>query len=363
MQRTPLHEEHVALGARMVDFHGWEMPMRYEGIVAEHDAVRGRAGVFDVSHMGQLRVFGPAALEGLQRALSNDASVLALGDAQYTLLLDESGGILDDLIVYRTGDWEYTVVFNAANTEVVIEALSERLSEGVELVDESARTALLAVQGPLAMGIVAELAGPGFETPARFGIGAASLDGIGVLVARTGYTGEDGVEIVCHASQAAALWRALLSFPELSPCGLGARDVLRLEMGYPLHGADITPDSDPVSAGLSWAVGWEKGDFVGRAALERIRESGPARRLVGIEMRTGVPRAGMDVLRGDRSVGTVASGTFSPSLEHGIALAWVDAEAAAVDTPLAVDVRGKARAAEVVRKPFVGETSLTTGND
>ena len=344
----------------MVDFAGWRMPVQYSGIMDEHAAVRSSAGIFDVSHMGEFRVFGLEAKSALQRIVTNELDRIdELGSALYTVMCDEDGGIIDDLIVYHTGDVEYLIVVNAANREVDWGWITSHLPESVEIADESDRTALIAVQGPRAVGVVRDLAGAGWEPPARFAIGEAVLGGIGVLVARTGYTGEDGVELFCHSSQAAALWRLLLSFPEVTPCGLGARDTLRLEMGYALYGSDMDRGVDPISAGLGWVVPVAKDGFIGHRAISRIRESGPVVRLVGLTVAEGVPRHGYPVLREGAEVGKVASGTFSPTLGHGIATAYVPAEFAEPGTRLEIAIRRKTVPAVVTRPPFVQETSLT----
>lgn len=359
LKRTPLYDEHVALGARMVPFAGWEMPVQYAGIVEEHLAVRERVGVFDVCHMSEFRFFGFEAKDALQRIVTNDLSKIdGLGQALYTVMCDEDGGIIDDLIVYHTGELEYLVIANAANHDADWDWITAHLPGAVEAVDESDRTGLIAVQGPEALRVIGELAGAGFEAPERFTIAEARLGGIPVLLARTGYTGEDGVEVVCHASNAVAIWRLLLSFPEVQPCGLGARDTLRLEMGYALYGSDMDRGVDPISAGLGWTVALDKGDFIGRDAIARIKEAGPERRLVGLVVDEGVPRHGYPVLHGEAEVGKVASGTFSPSLKQGIATAYVPAGLAKPGTELRVAMRRKVSRAVVVKPPFVTGTSL-----
>jgi aminomethyltransferase len=359
LQRTPLYEEHLALGARMVPFAGFEMPVQYAGIIEEHKAVRSSAGIFDICHMAEFRVFGFDAFDALQVLVTNDLHKIdELGKAVYTLMCDEDGGIIDDLIIYHTGDLEYLVIANAANRAVDVEWLTARLPDSVEFVDESDRTGLIALQGPLAVDIITELAGE--APPARFHVAEARLGGTTpVLVARTGYTGEDGVEIVCAAADAVTIWRALLSFPEVAPCGLGARDTLRLEAGYSLHGTDMDRSVDPISAGLGWVVSLGKGDFVGRDAISAVKESGPTRRLVGLTVSEGVPRHGFPVLHDGEEVGSVASGTFSPTLGHGIATAYVPAELAKPGTDVEVAIRRKTVAAKVARMPFVTETSLS----
>jgi aminomethyltransferase len=357
--RTPLYEEHVALGARMVPFAGFEMPVQYSGIIEEHRAVREHAGVFDICHMAEFRVFGFDAFDALQRIVTNDlAKISEIGSAVYTVMCAPDGGVIDDLIVYHTGDIEYLIIANASNREEDARWIAKHLPETVEFVDESDRTALIALQGPEAVRIITDLSGE--APPKRFHIAEARLDDrVPVIVARTGYTGEDGVEILCHSSHAVAVWRLLMSFPEVSPCGLGARDTLRLEMGYALYGSDITRETDPLSAGLGWVVDFTKGDFVGRDVLARAKSDGVTAKLVGLAVEEGVPRHGYAVLHDGGQVGTVASGTFSPTLGSGIATAYVPTALSAVGTRLAVEVRRKTVGAEVVRTPFVTGTSLT----
>jgi aminomethyltransferase len=357
--KTPLYEEHLALGARMVDFAGFEMPIQYAGILEEHRAVRERAGVFDVCHMAEFRLFGFDAFDALQRVITNDlAKVEEVGSALYTVMCQPDGGIIDDLIVYHSGDAEYLIIANAANHDSDFAWIAKHMPETVEFIDETDRTALIALQGPEAVRIITELSGD--APPPRFHLAEARLDGqVPVLLARTGYTGEDGVEILCHTSHAVAVWRLLLSFPEVAPCGLGARDTLRLEMGYALYGSDIDCSTDPLSAGLGWVVALDKDDFVGKGALVRIKAAGPATKLVGLEVSDGIPRHGYPVLHGGQQVGTVASGTFSPTLERGIATAYLPAELAAPGTAVQVRVRKKTVDALVARPPFVKETSLS----
>lgn len=376
LKRTSLYEEHLALGARMVPFAGWEMPVQYAGIIDEHNAVRTSAGVFDVGHMAEFRVFGFGAYDFLQSLLTNDLDKISeLGTAQYTLMCNASGGIIDDLIVYHTGDLEYLIIANAGNHAVDLEWMLSHAPEGVtvtcepgsreaapglvEFVDESDRTGLIALQGPKALWILAQLAEEGFEPPARFTVTEARLDSVPVLVARTGYTGEDGVEILCHVSHAAAIWRALLSFPEVTPCGLGARDTLRLEMGYPLHGSDIDSTTDPISAGLGWVVPKAKTGFTGHSAIESIRETGPAHKLLALTVEGAIPRHGFSVLHDGRQVGKVASGTFSPTLSTGIATAYLPTELSEPGTVVQIEIRKRVVDAIVTKAPFVKQTSLS----
>jgi len=341
LQRTPLHDRHVALGARMVPFAGWEMPVQYEGVGAEHRAVRIDAGVFDVSHMGEVEVEGPRAHELLQGLLSNDLDRLARGEAQYTLLTNARGGIADDLIAYRLGEHRYLLVVNAANRQADVAWLRERELTGSDVRDISDECALLAVQGPRA---IDRLGLP----PARpFTFAEAELDGVEVMVNRTGYTGEAGCELLCMAEDAVMLWDAVLA-RGVVPCGLGARDTLRLEVCYPLHGNDIGPETDPISAGLGWTCALDK-EFTGVAELRRISERGPERRLVAFVMTDkAIPRHGMAIEGG----GEVTSGSHSPMLDVGIGMGYVPAERAGPDTELVIDVRGKPRAARIVSKPI-----------
>lgn len=360
LKRTALYEEHLALGAKMVEFAGYAMPIEYTGIIEEHRAVRRAAGVFDVGHMAEFRVFGFEAFDFLQRMFTNDLSKIAeLGKAQYTLMLNDEGHILDDLIVYHTGDIEYLIIANASNHESDFAWLQQHAPADLELVDESDRTSLIALQGPQALSVVAELAGSGFVPPERFHIAEAMLDTVPALIARTGYTGEDGVEILTRTADARALWCAILSFAEVVPAGLGARDTLRLEMGYPLYGSDMDATVDPISAGLGWVVPKSKAGYIGAEAVARVREDGPARKLVALKVQPGIPRHGMAVLHDGAEVGKVASGTFSPTLQVGIATAYVPRELAVPGTELQVQIRSKTAQAVVVKAPFVSSTSLS----
>jgi len=340
--KTPLHDRHVALGARMVPFAGWEMPVQYEGVIQEHRAVRTDAGIFDVSHMGEVEVEGPRAHELLQSLLSNDLDRLSSGDAQYTLLTNERGGIIDDLIAYRLGDFRYLLVVNASNREADVRWLKEHEISGSDVRDVSDEYALLAVQGPNA---IAKL---GLEPAKQFTFSEERLDGVECMVNRTGYTGEDGCEILCMAEDAGKLWDAILA-RGVTPCGLGARDTLRLEASLPLHGNDITPDTDAISAGLGWTCALDAKEFTGAAELRRVKQDGPARKLVSFVMQEkAIPRQGMPVEGG----GEVTSGTHSPMLDVGIGMGYVPAERSAVDTELVIDVRGKPRRARIVKRPI-----------
>ncbi len=343
---TPLHHRHVELGARMVPFAGWEMPVQYAGVIPEHRAVRADAGVFDVSHMGELEVEGPRAHELLQGALSNDLDRLTPGEAQYTLLTNEDGGIVDDLIAYRVGEHSYLLVVNAANRAADYAWLKEREIPGSDVRDVSDDCALLAVQGPRSLERL------GLPSAPAFTFAETTLDGVEVMVNRTGYTGEDGCELLCMSEDAARLWDAVLERGAV-PCGLGARDTLRLEVCYPLHGNDIGPDTDAVSAGLGWACALDK-EFEGVDVLRRVKAEGPERRLVAFVMEDkAIPRHGMPIgAVGDEGGGEVTSGSHSPMLEVGIGMGYVPAAQAQPGTELTIDVRGRPRRARVVKKPI-----------
>jgi aminomethyltransferase len=338
---TPLHDRHVELGARMVPFAGWEMPVQYEGVIPEHKAVRTDAGVFDVSHMGELEVEGPHARELLQATLSNDVDRLEPGQAQYTLLTNERGGIIDDLIVYRTGGHSYLLVVNASNRADAYAWLKDREIPGSDVCDVSGDCGLLAVQGPKAIERL------GLPPAPQFTFAEASIDGVEVMVNRTGYTGEDGCELLCMSEDAVRLWDAVLERGAV-PCGLGARDTLRLEVCYPLHGNDIGPETDAVSAGLGWACALDK-EFEGVEVLRRIKAEGPERRLVAFVMEEkAIPRQGMPIEGG----GEVTSGSHSPMLEIGIGMGYVPAARAKAEQKLTIDVRGRSRRGRVVKKPI-----------
>jgi aminomethyltransferase len=339
--RTPLFDRHVAAGARMVPFAGWEMPVQYGGVIPEHRAVRTDAGVFDVSHMGELEVEGPRAPELLQSLLSNDLERIAPGEAQYTLLTNERGGIVDDLIAYRLERCRFMLIVNASNRAADYAWLKEREVRGSEVSDRSDEYALLAVQGPRAIERLGLPAGPSFS------FAFDSLDGVELMANRTGYTGEDGCELMCMTEDAPRLWDAVVG-RGVTPCGLGARDTLRLEVCYPLHGNDITPETDAISAGLGWVCALET-DFTGADELRRIKETGPAQRLVAFVMADrAIARQGMPIDGG----GEVTSGTHSPMLDVGIGLGYVPASAAAAGSEISVDVRGKHRRAKIVAKPI-----------
>ena len=325
----------------MVPFAGWEMPVQYEGVIQEHRAVRTDVGVFDVSHMGEIEVEGPRAHELLQSLLSNDLDKLAPGQAQYTLLTNEGGGIIDDLIAYRLEACRYLLVVNASNRDADFRWIKEREVSGSDVRDISDEYGLLAVQGPNAIEKL------GLPPAPAFTFAESEIDGTQVMVNRTGYTGEDGCELLCMAEDAGALWDAVLA-RGVTPCGLGARDTLRLEACFPLHGNDISPETDPISAGLGWTCALGK-EFTGVDVLRAIKEQGPEQKLVAFVMEEkAIPRQGMAIEDG----GEVTSGSHSPMLDVGIGMGYMPSARAAPGTKLTIDVRGKPRAARVVTKPI-----------
>ena len=351
LRRTPLYEQHVAAGARLVPFAGWEMPVQYEGVSTEHLAVRSGCGVFDVSHMGEIETSGPQALELLQRVLSNDVAKIEVGGAQYSVLCREDGGVLDDLFTYRLGADRYLTVTNAANHERDLEWFRRHAGEfDCEVADRLADWAMLAVQGPGAREIVAGLAAG--ELPARMRTATVAVAGGDCLVCGTGYTGEDGVEILCPPAHAEALWTALLE-AGARPAGLGARDTLRLEVCFHLYGNDLTEDRNPIEAGLGWCCKEETG-FIGSDAIADARAEGTAQKLAPFVLTgRGIPRQGNGVVGPDGAeAGIVTSGTHSPSLEQGIGMAYVDASLTEPGTEVEIDVRGKRRPARIESKPL-----------
>jgi aminomethyltransferase len=348
--RTPLYDRHVALGARLVPFAGWEMPVQYEGVIPEHVAVRSDCGVFDVSHMGEVEVEGPRAREFLQSVLSNDLERIGPGKAQYTLLTNEQGGIVDDLIVYEREPQRFLLIVNAANRDADLAWLRDRELPGSPVRDVSDDYALLAVQGPRSLERL------GLPDAAAFTFADGEIDGIGCTINRTGYTGELGCELLVEADAGGDLWDRVLERGAV-PCGLGARDTLRLEACYPLHGNDIGPDTDAISAGLGWVCVLDK-DFTGAGELRRIKEAGPERRLAAFVMEEpGIPRQGMTIVEG----GEVTSGSHSPMLERGIGMGYVPDQLAQAGTELTIDVRGRHRRARTVKKPIYSREESNGG--
>ncbi|MFA5785446.1 MAG: glycine cleavage system aminomethyltransferase GcvT [Actinomycetota bacterium] len=354
LRSTPVAEVHRALGAKMVPFAGWEMPLEYEGTVSEHRTVRTAVGIFDLTHLGKVEVRGAGALESLQRVFSNDLSQLAVGEAQYNLCCNEQGGIVDDLIAYRE-EGGFLLVPNAANVEKVFERVEADLVSGVRAV-ERPDLAVIAVQGPHAAELLALIFPKPVASLVYMSAAPDSYRGKPVRVARTGYTGERGFEVLIPEVEAADLFEELLQRGKdlgVKPVGLGARDTLRLEMGYPLHGNDIDETTSPVEAGLMWAVALDKGEFTGSEAIAKVKQDGPSRRLRGLRMLDrGIPRHHCVAFSSEAEVGRVTSGNFSPTLGYGVAMAYLRPEIAFGDR-VEVDIRGKRAAAEVVRPPFV----------
>ncbi|ADG98550.1 glycine cleavage system T protein [Segniliparus rotundus DSM 44985] len=356
----PIPQIHESLGAKFAPFGGWRMPLSYAGVVSEHTAVRERVGVFDVSHLGKALVAGPGAAEFVNRSLSNDLGRIRPGKAQYTLCLAPDGGVIDDLIAYYVSDEEIFLVPNAANTASVVAALEAVAPPEIRVTDQHRDYAVFAVQGPRSQEV---LDGLGAAYPEEYmayvdaqvpvETGAAT-----VRICRTGYTGERGYELIPSWADAPAVFTAVLEQVKAlggEPAGLGARDTLRTEMGYALHGHELALDISPVQGGVGWAVGWKKPEFFGREAVVAEKEQGPRRKLFGLKaLESGVPRRGYPVRKGDEAIGEVTSGTFSPTLKTGVALALVDAaHAVAVGDQVGIDVRGRELRCEVVDLPFV----------
>ena len=357
MKSSPLNDKHLALNAKMADFGGWMMPIEYPGagVLAEHAAVRERVGLFDVSHLGKASVVGQGALDFLNQCLTNDLNKIEDGSAQYTLLCTPDGGVIDDLIAYRNSAHDFFLVPNASNTTDVVKVLKEQAPAGIEVINLHNEFAVLAIQGPLAPQVLAQL---GIKTDIDYmAFTHVSISGADVIVCRTGYTGELGYELLPKVADASRVWDAITEV--IAPmgglvCGLGARDTLRTEMGYPLHGHELSLQISPVEASAGWAVGWKKDSFIGSDILKGQREGGATRKSFAIKsLDRGIPRAGMSVknLNGE-NVGEVTSGTFSPSLKIGIGLALLKSDIEIGQT-LVIDVRGRDSQCEVVKLPFV----------
>lgn len=359
--RTPLFSIHQMLGARMVEFAGWQMPLQYSGVIEEHKWVRSHAGIFDLSHMGEIRVSGTNAREFLQQCTTNDLDKLEPGKVQYSLLCNHRGGIIDDILVYRHL-WGYELVVNAANRKKDLDWLRlNRPERGVVIDDVSRETALIAVQGPKSEEIVSKALNEDLSDLRYYWFITNRYQGKPLVISRTGYTGEDGFEIYVPKDAAEGLWVQLVTAggAELKPVGLGARDTLRMEMCYCLYGNDIGEDTNPLEAGLGWVVKLDK-DFIGKQAILRAEEAGITRRLVAIELpaevegkRTGIPRTGYTVYSGGQAVGTVTSGTFSPTLERPICLAYIKEPFTAPGTELEIEIRRSKVPGVIVKKPFV----------
>ena len=353
LRRTPLFQEHVKLGARMIEFGGWTMPVFYAGIMAEHQTVRNRVGIFDISHMGQIEVSGTAATKWLNTLLTNNLANLSVGEGQYTLVLNERGGIIDDLIVYRRTEAGYLMVVNAATVDQDYAWLESHSMAEIKLVDDSQQYAAVAVQGPLST----ELFKPVGQLPPRNHLDGFKIAGTDLLVARTGYTGEDGFEVFCPATAATAVWERLLELGRplgIQPCGLGARDTLRLEVCYPLNGADLSESRTPLEAGLGYFVDLEKTSFVGREALLAQKKHGLVRRLIALKVHDRSPpvRPHYGLFAAERQIGELTSGTLSPSLGVGIGLGYVETAFTRPGQEIEIDVRGRKFPATVEKKPL-----------
>ncbi len=355
MKRTALYERHRSSGARFVEFGGWEMPVQYSSIIEEHRTVRQQVGLFDVSHMGQVEVRGSHAIAALQRVTVNDVSRLSDGEAQYSLLCHPSGGVVDDIIIYRLAENRFFICLNASNTEKDLAWLREHCHDA-DVVDRSADYALLALQGPRATEVLSRLMDQEIAAVPRFACREWNIIGHPVLAARTGYTGEDGWELYCKPGDAIELWDTLLEAGHadgIRPAGLGARDTLRLEAALPLYGHELDDETTPLEAGLGWAVRFDKGDFIGREALLRQKSIGVTRKLAGIVLtEPGIPRQGYAILHEEKHIGIITSGAMSPTLGKGIGLGYVAASCASAGTTLSVQIRGRQVRGKVVTRPF-----------
>jgi aminomethyltransferase len=357
LKQTPLHEEHVRLGAKMVDFGGWSMPVQYTGIIDEHQSVRTALGVFDISHMGQFLVSGADATGWLNRMLTNNVERISVGECQYTFLLNEGGGVIDDLIVYRIGDQQYLLVVNAAKIAEDFTWMQGRVEAGVELLNCSDEFAGIAVQGPKSAQLFDAFFDGRYSRPARNEILTTRISDATFYIARTGYTGEDGFEVFCPAGRAVQAWQDILERGAqfgIKPCGLGARDTLRLEMCYPLNGSDLLPDRTPLEAGLSIFVDLQKPAFLGRDALAAQREKGIPMRLVPFKMvgKTPPPRSHYAVIKDGTKIAETSSGGLSPSLQAGIGMAYLPTQVARIGEQIEIDIRGRRFPATIEKKPL-----------
>jgi len=371
-RKTPLCEEHVRLGAKMVPFSGWLMPVQYTGIVEEHQAVRNSVGIFDISHMGQFIVDGAGAREWLNTMLTNNINKLDVGTGQYSFLLNERGGIIDDLIVYRIGDQNFLLVVNAARTEADFAWLQKHLpavaaavsaANTVQIDNRSANFGGVAIQGPRVVELFRAVFGEDVQPPSRNEIVDVPFDATTVSVARTGYTGEDGIEVFFAATDAVKLWNAALEKGKplgIKPCGLGARDTLRLEMCYPLNGSDLSPERNPIEAGLGFFVDLAKPNFIGRDALLKTKQIGPREKLVAFRMKEKgpPPRPHYAVVQNDERIGEVTSGTLSPSLNWGMGMAYVSSAHAKIGAEIAIEIRGQRFPAIIEKKPLYKKSAV-----
>ena len=360
-KKTPLYEEHLRLGAKMIPFGDWIMPVQYSGIMDEHQAVRNHVGVFDISHMGQLVASGPVTAGWLNEMLTNNIEKLEAGAGQYTFLLNEHGGIIDDLIVYRTNPEEFLLVVNASRAEEDFAWLKEHLQDGVDLRDRSAGYGGVAIQGPRVVDLFHTLLGGNIDLPARNHIVDLETTGMPITIARTGYTGEDGVEVFFRAADATEFWNTVFDQGAplgIKPCGLGARDTLRLEMCYPLNGSDLSPEHNPIEAGLGFFVDLKKTKFIGRQALVQAKEDGTTNRLAAFRMKSKgpPPRPHYGVWLAGERIGETTSGTLSPSLNQGIGMAYVPTQHARPGTEIDIEIRGQKFPAVIEKKPLYQKT-------
>ncbi len=351
MKRTPLYEDHVKLGAKMVPFAGWEMPLYYSSIIAEHKSVRTSAGIFDIGHMGAVKVSGGNALQFLQKILSNDASKLDVGSSQYSIILNTTGGVIDDIFVYRLAD-HYMLILNASNTDKDIAWLNNNNSEQVKIDDLKDKLTLLALQGPKSQAILQKICDADLNKLGHHKIVSSLILHIPALISRTGYTGEDGFELFLDVPNVKTVWEELLR-QGAAPCGLAARDTLRLEAGMPLYGHEYNEGITPLETGFSFAVKFDKGDFTGKSSLEMHREEGLSKKLVGIKLKKmGIPRQGCKLFKGGKLVGYITSGTMSPTLKIPIGMGYVKIEHSDIGSAMDLEIRGKMVPAEVVKLPF-----------
>ncbi len=356
MKRTPLHAEHVKLGARMVEFAGWEMPIQYKGIIEEHDAVRNKIGIFDVSHMGEIEISGSQSFEFCQTIACNDVSKLKPGRIQYSAILNEQGGVIDDCTLYQLAEQHYMFVVNASRKDQVLEWFMKHKTNHVEITDLSDDYGLLAIQGKNTQEVLSEVLGRELDSLGYYEFLIAQFSSNVLIVSRTGYSGEDGFELYVPTKKTAELWNALLEKGKaygIEPIGLGARDTLRLEMGYLLYGQDMSETVSALQAGLSWIVKFDKGNFVGKSALMKEKEKGVSKRIRALLMEEkAIPRSHYEVMKSGSKIGEITSGTFSPTLKKGIALALVDSKVEIGDE-IQVQVRKNLATAKVVKAPFV----------
>jgi aminomethyltransferase len=357
MKRTPLFTQHQRLGGKLVDFAGWEMPIQYGGVIEEYQAVRTAAGLFDVSHMGRITAEGRDVTAFLQQVTTNNVAKLAVGEAHYSMVCNPAGGIKDDIFVYRLGERKYLLCVNSSNREKIVSWLFQKAAQGdVRLSDESAEVSQIALQGPQSQEVLRAVCPKASETLKPRQCVETEIFGAGGIVSRTGYTGEVGYELYVPSSAAGKVWEGLMKAGEkagIKPCGLGARDLLRLEVGYLLYGNDIDEQTTPLEAGAAFAVAFTKGEFIGRSALLEQKEKGPAKHLVAFELlQKGVPRHGMKIFSDGQEIGVVTSGNLSPLLQKGIGLGYVPTRFSGLGTEVLIDIRGRVHPAVVVKLPF-----------